>query len=436
MVMSKAPLDISTPSSVGRSVMLVTTLAQLENAFDRLALDDGLRMIIRQPERELVVAVPIVFDDGTISVYTGYRIQHSSARGPCKGGVRFHPVVDLDEVRSLAMLMTLKCAVANLPFGGAKGGISVDPKQLTPTELERLARRYAIMLRPILVGNRDILAPDVNTDEQTMAWFMDELSVLQGYLARGATTGKPVALSGSQGRKEATGRGVAITTIEMLNRQGYDPRETRVAVQGFGNVGYHAANILAQEYGCKIVAVSDVRGGLYNSGGLDLPSINDYVRQNPRDLLDDYPTNGRADQITNAELLTLDTDVLIPAALENQITAENANQIRAGLIVEGANGPTTLEADVILRERRIPVVPDILANTGGVICSYFEWVQGLQAFFWNVEDVRDQLQMVMHQAFSEVWSLAGAKEIDLRSAAYMLAVQRVAEAIHLRGFSH
>ncbi len=431
MVMIKAPLHISTPASVSRNEMLLTTLAQLETAFDRLALNDGLRMIIRQPERELTVAVPLVFDDGTISVYTGYRVQHSSARGPYKGGIRFHPVVNLDEVRSLATLMTLKCAVVNLPFGGAKGGISVDPRQLTQTELERLTRRYAIMLHPILVGNRDIPAPDVNTDEQTMAWFTDELSVLQGYFVRGAATGKPVSLSGSQGRKEATGRGVAITTIEMLNQQGYDPRETRVAVQGFGNVGSHVVNILAEEYGCKIVAISDVSGGLYNSDGLDLPAINEYFRQSPYPLLDSYPTNGCADQITNAELLTLDMDVLIPAALENQITAENANQIRAGLIVEGANGPTTLEADAILRERRVPVVPDILANTGGVICSYFERVQGLQNFFWSIEDVRDQLQLVMRRAFSEVWSFAGEQEIDLRSAAYMLAVQRVVEAITL-----
>ena len=436
MVMIKAPLHISTSASVGHSEMLVTTLAQFEAAFDRLALDDGLRMIIRQPERELVVAVPIVFDDGTISVYTGYRVQHSSARGPCKGGIRFHPVVDLDEIRSLAMLMTLKCAVVNLPFGGAKGGISVDPRQLSLTELERLTRRYAIMLRPILAGYRDILAPDVNTNAQTMAWLMDELSILQGHLVRGATTGKPIVLGGSQGRKEATGRGVAIATVEMLNRQGYDPQKTRVAVQGFGNVGLHVASTLTEEYGCKIVAISDMSGGLYNSNGLALAPINDYLHHNPYYLLDSYPANGCADQITNTELFTLDTDVLIPAALENQITAQNAGQIRTGLIVEGANGPTTFEADAILRDRGIPVVPDILANAGGVVCSYFEWVQGLQAFFWDKEEVHGKLQRIMRQAFSEVWSFAGEQEMDLRSAAYMLAVQRVAEAIQLRGFSH
>ena len=413
--------------------MLGTALTQLDNAFDLLELDDGLRALIRQPERELTVAVPIRRDDGTVSVYTGFRVQHSSARGPCKGGIRFHPVVDLNEVRALALLMTLKCAVANLPYGGAKGGISVDPAVLSDYELERLTRRYAAMIMPILGGKRDIPAPDVNTNPQIMAWFMDTVSMIKGQLAPEAITGKPIALGGSQGRIDATGRGVAIAAVEMLKRLGRNPRDTLVAVQGYGNVGFHAARILSQEYGCRIVGISDVSGGLYDPNGLPLSSLNDYVAHNPGALLSGYKTNSRVDSISNEELLTLDVEVLIPAAIEDQITVKNADLIRAQILVEGANGPTTFEADSILQERGIHVVPDILANAGGVIVSYLEWVQDLQWFFLEASEVQTRLHDVMQRAFEEIWLLAERRQIDLRSAAYLLAVQRVAEAINQRG---
>lgn len=427
---TKAP-QLSESQASGR--MWVTALTQLEDAFEALALDEGLRALMRQPERELTVSIPIRRDDGSISVYSGFRVQHSSARGPCKGGIRFHPVVDLNEVRALALLMTLKCAVADLPYGGAKGGISVDPSLLSDHELERLTRRYAAMIMPILGGKRDIPAPDVNTNSRIMAWFMDTVSVIQGHLVPEAITGKPIQLGGSQGRAEATGRGVAVATSEILKRLRRDPKNIRVAIQGYGNVGFHAARILAQEQRCRIVAVSDVSGGLVNSSGLPLSSLNDYVAHHPGGLLSGFEANGHVDRITNDELLTLDVDVLIPAAIEDQITEKNADLIRASVIVEGANGPTTYEADAILRNRGIHVVPDILANVGGVVVSYLEWVQDLQWFFFDADEVRTRLQEVTERAFREVWSLSEKSQIDLRSAAFMLAVRRVAESIDQRG---
>jgi glutamate dehydrogenase (NAD(P)+) len=411
--------------------MLATTLAQLDLAFEALNLNEGLRAIIRQPERELTVSIPIIRDDGSIAVFKGYRVQHSSARGPCKGGIRYHPSVDLDEVRALATLMTFKCAVAGLPFGGAKGGIEVDPLVLSTRELERLTRRYAVGILPVLGGKRDIPAPDVNTNPQTMAWFMDAISTQQGHYMPEITTGKPVMLGGCKGRTEATGRGVAIAAIEVLKRQGRDPKDVTVAIQGFGNVAQYAANILADEYGCTVIAVSDISDALYNPKGLDLATINTHVSHSPGNLLAGY--EGDVDHITNAELLTLDADILAPCAIEDQITHDNADQIRAGIIVEGANGPTTFEADHILKERGIIAVPDILANAGGVIVSYFEWVQDLQLFFWEIDEVREQLHGKMCRAFEDVWSKAQDKEIDLRSAAYLLAVEQVAYAIEQRG---
>jgi glutamate dehydrogenase (NAD(P)+) len=432
ILIKEKPILVSENSGSGRG-MLDTALTQLNNAFDSLALNEGLQAIIRQPERELTVSVPIRHDDGKIGFYTGFRVQHSSARGPCKGGIRFHPVVDLKEVRALALLMTLKCAVTNLPYGGAKGGISVDPAGLSDFELERLTRRYAAMIMPILGGKRDIPAPDINTNPRIMAWFMDTVSMIQGHLSPEAVTGKPIELGGSKGRIDATGRGVAISTVEMLKRLGRDPKDKRIAVQGFGNVGFHAANILAREYGCRIVGVSDVSGGLYNPKGLPLTSLSDFITNNPGNFLESYMSNGHLDRISNEELLTLDVDVLIPAAIENQITAKNADRIQARVLVEGANGPTTFEADAILRERGIHVVPDILANAGGVIVSYLEWVQDLQWFFLEASEVQTQLHDVMLRAFEEVWSVAESRQIDLRSAAYLLAVRRVAEAIDQRG---
>jgi glutamate dehydrogenase (NAD(P)+) len=413
--------------------LLSTTLAQLGSTFDRLALGEGMRLLIQQPERELSVTIPIITDDGDIAVFKGYRVQHSSARGPCKGGIRYHPGVDLDEVRALAMLMTVKCAVVDLPFGGAKGGISVNPSDLTLRELERLTRRFAAMILPILGGKRDIPAPDVNTNEQVMAWFMDTISAREGQFTPEITTGKPIALGGSLGRAEATGRGVVIAAIETLRRLGMDSQGAAVAVQGYGNVGRHAANILREEYGCKVVAISDVSDALYNPHGLDLGVVNEHVEHSPDCLLAGFGPNGHADHITNAELLTLDVDVLIPAAIEGQITKENADSVKARVIVEGANGPTTLEADAILNDRGLVVVPDILANAGGVIVSYLEWVQDLQFYFWDIGEVRSQLNRRMRSSFQDLWSLAGERGLDLRSAAYLLAVDRIAQAIQRRG---
>lgn len=413
--------------------MLETAQEILENAFEKMDLNPAFRDIIRRSERELIVSVPIYRDDGSISVFPGYRVQHSSARGPCKGGIRFHPGVHLDEVRALALLMTLKCAVAKVPFGGAKGGVAVNPSELSQNELERVTRRYAAMIMPIIGGKRDIPAPDVNTNPQTMAWFMDTISTLQNRMIPKITTGKPLSLGGSQGRIEATGRGVVIAAVEAMQRIGLDPQGLRVAVQGFGNVGSYAASILADEYGSTVVAISDVSGGLYSPKGLKLTSIKSFLKEQSNVLLDGFNQNGHADKLTNDELLTLNVDLLIPAAIENQITERNANQVQAKLIVEGANGPTTYEADKILHDRGIVVVPDILANAGGVIVSYFEWVQNLQSFFWDIDQVQTQLTKAMRTAFEEVWSFGENRETDLRSSAYMLAVERVAEAVQHRG---
>lgn len=418
-------------SSQTHSGMLETTLAQLETCFDAISLNEGLCAIIRQPERELTVSLPIIRDDGSIEVFKGYRIQHSSARGPCKGGIRYHPNVDIDEVRALATLMTLKCAVAGLPFGGAKGGIAVDPFTLSERELERLTRRFALAILPVIGGKRDIPAPDMNTNSQTMAWFMDAVSTQQGRYVPEITTGKPIALGGSKGRTEATGRGVAIATIEMLRRLKRNPKDITVAVQGYGNVGKYAASTLANEYGCTVVAISDVSDALYNPKGIDLSPIDQHVLESPDHLLTGY--QGDVEHITNDELLTLDVDVLAPCAIEDQITGDNAGLIRANIIVEGANGPTTFEADAILKEREITVVPDILANGGGVIVSYFEWVQDLQLFFWEIDEVRSKLHSKMCKAFDEVWLKSQERNIDMRSAAYLLSVERVAYAIEQRG---
>ncbi|MBN1565324.1 MAG: Glu/Leu/Phe/Val dehydrogenase [Anaerolineae bacterium] len=412
--------------------MLATTLALFDSAFARLELNEGIAAIMRQPEVELKVNIPIVGDDGRIKTFEGYRVQHSAARGPSKGGIRYHPDVDIEEVRALAMLMTLKCAAVNIPFGGAKGGISCEPSQLSQHELERLTRRFAKMIAPILGGKRDIPAPDMNTNEQTMAWFMDEISSHQGYYSPEITTGKPIILGGSEGRTEATGRGVAIAAVEMMRKQGLPPEDARVVVQGFGNVGSYAANILSEEYGCTIVAVSDITDAIYNPHGLDLAAINEHIKYNR--FLNTYGVNGEVDHITNAELLTLDCDVLVPAAIENQITEKNADQIQARIISEGANGPTTFAADAILNDRGIMVVPDILANAGGVIVSYFEWVQDLQFYFWEVEEVREKLHKKMVKSFDEVWHAAQERNLDMRSATYVLAVERVANAIQKRGF--
>ena len=408
-----------------------TVLDQIDDVARRLKLDPGIHAVIRQPERELTVAVPVVMDDGLIKVFTGYRIQHSSARGPCKGGIRYHPEVNLNEVRALAALMTWKCAVAGIPYGGAKGGVKCDPMQMSEDEVRRMTRRFTAMIMPIIGAKRDIPAPDVNTNAQTMAWIADTVSMLERKTVIDIVTGKPVPLGGSLGRTEATGRGVAITTEELLKRRGQALSDTRVAVQGYGNVGSHAATILDQ-MGCKIVAVSDISGGLYSSKGLDIAGINRHITEHPKRLLEGYEAPG-VEKINNEELLISDTDVLIPAALEHQIRVDNAPYVQAKMIVEGANGPTTREADEILHARGVTVVPDILANAGGVVVSYFEWVQDLQCFFWDEEEVNRNLKRIMVRSFKEVWDFSQREEVSMRLGAYMLAVDRVAGAVQARG---
>jgi glutamate dehydrogenase (NAD(P)+) len=408
-----------------------TVLYQLDDVARQINLDPGLHAILSQPERELTVAVPVMMDDGSIKVFTGYRVQHSSARGPCKGGIRYHPEVNLNEVKALAALMSWKCAVVNIPYGGAKGGVHCDPAQMSEDELCRMTRRFTAMIMPIIGAKRDIPAPDVNTNAQTMAWIADTVSMLERRTVIDIVTGKPIPLGGSLGRKEATGRGVAIVTSELLKRKHQDLSDTTVAVQGYGNVGSHAATILDQ-MGCQIVAVSDISGGLYNPGGLDIANINQHVASHPRHLLEGYEAPD-VEKISNDELLTSDVDVLIPAALEHQIRADNAPDVRAKMIVEAANGPTTLDADQILEDQGVTVVPDILANAGGVVVSYFEWVQDLQCFFWDEDEVNRNLKRIMVRSFKEVWDFSQEQAVSLRLGAYMLAVDRVAGAVRARG---
>lgn len=415
-----------------RQDMWDSYLAILDDVATRLNLDHGIYAVLSQPERELTVTVPVVMDDGSLRVFTGYRVQHSSVRGPCKGGIRYHPNVDLNEVRALAALMTLKCAVVDIPYGGAKGGVQCDPMKMSESEICRLTRRFATMIMPIIGAKRDIPAPDVNTNPQIMAWFADTVSMLQGKTSMEIVTGKPVSLGGSLGRKEATGRGVAIVTRELLKRKRRRIADTTVAIQGYGNVGSSAATILHQ-MGAKVVAVSDVSGGLYNPQGLDVDRINQYVATSSRGLLEGYEAPG-VEQIANDELLTTKVDVLIPAALEHQIRDDNASYIQAEMIVEGANGPTTPEADEILEDRGVVVVPDILANAGGVIVSYFEWVQDLQYFFWDEAEVNCQLERIMTRSFKQIWDSSRKQNESMRLTAFMLAVDKVATTALSRGF--
>ncbi len=408
-----------------------TVLASLDDVAARLHLDPGLHAILREPERELTVAVPVGMDDGSTKVFKGYRVQHSSVRGPCKGGIRYHPDVNLNEVKGLAAMMTWKCAVVDIPFGGAKGGIQVDPTGMSQGELARMTRRFTSMILPILGGKRDIPAPDVNTNAQVMAWIVDTANMIEGIHMPEIVTGKPLSLGGSLGRKEATGRGVAIVTGELLKREGRALSDTTVAVQGFGNVGSWAARIL-RDMGCKIVAISDVSGGLYNPNGLDLAAIDKAVAQHPRHLLEGYAASD-VDRINNEELLETQADVLIPAALEHQIREDNADHIHARYIIEGANGPTTREADEILEGKGIIVVPDILANAGGVATSYLEWVQNLQNFYWEEDEVNQRLTSIMKRSFAGVWDFSRAQPVPMRLGAMMLAVSKVAETAQQRG---
>lgn len=404
---------------------------QFDRAAEMLNLPDDIRAILRVPQRELTVNFPVQMDDGTTQVFTGYRVQHNLSRGPVKGGIRYHPSVDIDEVRALAMWMTWKCALVNIPYGGAKGGVIVDPKQLSIGELERLTRRFATEISILLGPEKDIPAPDVGTNAQVMAWIMDTISMHRGYTVPAVVTGKPVNVGGSLGRVEATGRGVMLMVREMARKLDWPLEGLRIVVQGFGNVGSTAAYLLHQ-LGCKIIGVADASGGYYCAHGLDIPAMRTYTDRQSFRLLEGYQAPG-VERISGSELLELECDVLIPAALENQITGSNAERIRTKLIVEGANGPTTPDADAILGERGIIIVPDILANAGGVIVSYFEWVQGLQEFFWDEQDINEKLERIIVGAFDQVYAMATQRQIPLRLAAYLLAVQRVADANTTRG---
>ncbi|MEI7644089.1 MAG: Glu/Leu/Phe/Val dehydrogenase [Chloroflexales bacterium] len=404
---------------------------QFDMAADILGLPDSLRAVLRVPQRELTVNFPVKMDGGGTRMFTGYRVQHNLGRGPVKGGIRYHPSVDIDEVRALAMWMTWKCALVNIPYGGAKGGVIVDPKQLSLGELERLTRRFATEISILLGPERDIPAPDMGTNAQMMAWIMDTISMHWGYTVPAVITGKPINIGGSLGRVEATGRGVMLMVREVARRLGRRIDGLRVVVQGFGNVGSTAAFLLDQ-IGCTVVGVSDATGGYYRPAGLDIPAMRTFTDRHSFRMLEGYNDPG-VERISGTALLELDCDVLIPAAIENQITEQNADRIRASVIVEGANGPTTPDADRILAERGVMIVPDILANAGGVIVSYFEWVQGLQEFFWDEYDINEKLERIIVGAFNQVWQMATERRLTLRTAAYLLAVQRVADANQTRG---
>jgi glutamate dehydrogenase (NAD(P)+) len=404
-----------------------TALSQLDMAAERLNLDPGMRDVLRYPKRELITHFPVQMDDGMLWVFTGYRVQHNNGLGPCKGGIRYHPSVTLDEVRALAMWMTWKCALVQLPYGGAKGGVVCEPRGLSQRELERLTRRYTTEISMLLGPESDIPAPDVGTNAQVMSWIMDTYSMHRGYTVPAVVTGKPIAIGGSQGRVEATGRGCTLMAREAARHLGFSISDARAVVQGFGNVGSIAAALM-REAGAKVVGVSDVNVGLYNEKGLDIADVLEY--RNRAGTLVGYPN---AEAITNAQLLELPCEILIPAALDSQISEANAARIRARVVVEGANGPTTTEGDRILREAGVFLVPDILANAGGVIVSYFEWVQDQQSFFWTESEVNQKLEQILTLCFREVLAFAEKHDTDLRAAALMLGVSRVAEATRIRG---
>ncbi|HSB15705.1 MAG TPA: Glu/Leu/Phe/Val dehydrogenase [Bryobacteraceae bacterium] len=400
---------------------------RFDEAASRLGLNDGLCKILRTPSKEITVYIPVMLDDGRIEVFTGYRVQHSVARGPGKGGIRFAPDVTLDEVRALASWMTWKCAVVNIPFGGAKGGVICDPLLLSEGELERITRRYTAEILDFIGPERDVPAPDMNTNEKTMAWVMDTYSMHMRHTVTAVVTGKPLDLGGSRGRSEATGRGCLIVTLQALKRLGIDPSSCRVVVQGLGNVGGMAAKLMARQ-GFKIVSVIEIDGAIYNPKGLDIPALMEH-RQHTGSILD-FP---ESENMSRKDAFFLECDVLLPAAKENVITSENAHRVRAKILCEGANGPTTPAADAILAGKGVFVIPDILANSGGVTVSYFEWVQDRQGFFWNEDLVNTRLEELMVNSFDQVVSYAEKHNVNNRIAAYMLAIDRVAFAIKLRG---
>jgi glutamate dehydrogenase (NAD(P)+) len=403
--------------------------ARFDFAAQKLNLDEGLWKILRYPNREIIVHIPVAMDDGRLEVFTGFRVQHSIARGPAKGGVRYSPDVTLDEVRALASWMTWKCAVVNIPFGGAKGGVIVDPKQLTFSELERLTRRYTAELIEFLGPEKDVPAPDMNTNEQTMAWMMDTYSMHMRQTVTAVVTGKPVNIGGSRGRREATGRGVMINCDEALKKFNMRREDTRVIVQGFGNVGSNAAKLMA-DAGYKIIGIAEYNGGLYNANGIDIDALIEYRDRNSARTIVGFDG---AESAETKDLLIAECDILIPAATENVITSQNAGDIKAKILCEGANGPTTAAADEILAEKRVFVIPDILANAGGVTASYFEWVQDRQGYFWKESAVNEQLEFILREAFEDVVQFSETHSVNNRIAAYMLAISRVAHTIKQRG---
>ncbi|MBV8527522.1 MAG: Glu/Leu/Phe/Val dehydrogenase [Candidatus Dormibacteraeota bacterium] len=413
--------------SLGAENPWLNAQRQFDNAADILELTPGLRAVLREVRRELVVRFPVKLDTGDVRMFEGYRVQHNTTRGPAKGGLRFHPETSLDEVKALAMWMTWKCALVNIPFGGAKGGVVCDPRALSRRELERLSRRFASEITVLIGPESDIPAPDVNTGAQIMAWIMDTISMEAGYSVPAAVTGKPLDIGGSEGRPSATGRGVTIVALEACGKLGIDPGEATVAVQGFGNVGSVSAELM-HEAGFRVCAISDLGGGIYSPDGIHIPAL--LAHRSHTGTIERF---AGTTPVTNRELLELPVDVLVPAALENQITAANAGRIQARLVVEGANGPTTPDADSILERRGITVVPDILANAGGVTVSYFEWVQDLQSLFWEEGEINRRLERILQRSFGQMWRQAQAHTVSLRLGAYLVAVKRVADATAVRG---
>ena len=424
---TKTTNNIAARPIVQEESALATAVVQFDRAARILKLDPGLAESLKMSKRELTVNFPVKMDNGDIKTFTGYRIHHNTARGPTKGGIRYAPHVSLDEVRALAMWMTWKCAIVNIPYGGAKGGVVCDPKLLSLRELEGLTRRFTTEITPFISPEGDIPAPDMGTNPQIMAWMMDTYSMHRGYSVPAIVTGKPLNLDGSAGRLEATGRGVLFTVREALKTLGWQFDGVRVAVQGFGNVGSNAATS-AHELGCKVVAVSDISGGIYKANGIDVPRLRSYIREHG-----DMDGFDGSDTVSNSELLGIDCDVLIPAAMENQLTQATANSVRARMVAEGANGPTTPEGDAILNDKGIVVIPDVLCNAGGVVVSYFEWVQSLQQLFWDEAEVTGRLEKIMIRSFHDVHDRAQNLNLDLRTAAQVLGIGRVAEATATRG---
>lgn len=404
-------------------------VAVMDKAAGVMGISEEDYLTFKYPERELKVALPVRMDDGSLKVFEGFRIQHSTLRGPAKGGVRYHQNVNVDEVRALSAWMTFKCAVAAIPYGGGKGGIVCRPREMSKGELERLTRTYIDKISAIISPNTDIPAPDVGTNAQTMDWMVDEYSKLKGESVYGIVTGKSIEIGGSKGRNEATGRGVCFVTLEMMKKYNMKPEDCKIVIQGMGNVGSISAKLLAEE-GAKIIAVSDVSCAIYNENGLDIAGIYKYL-DSGKNLLDGY--TGDCKRITNAELLELPCDILIPAALENQITAENADRVKAKIVIEAANGPTSVEADEILNKKGVKVLPDILSNSGGVIVSYFEWVQNLQNFYWEEDDVNAKLKRQIVSAFNDVFDAREKYDCTFRVAAYIVALNRLVTAKKLRG---